>query len=520
MRVVVCSVDEESSNNDESNRRRRQSSRHLCSSRCLHQSVSPSSVMMTVGMMMIMMMMMMSMILVPVVVDAQECDAATGICDKHERCPVWRDEGECLRNNAYMTKHCPISCNLPAEAYFIKPTSEVGDEDEADRTCKDWHPNCHIWAELGECKDNAAAMIRFCPESCHKCIDDDDDEESDIEEEGDDNDEDCKDSHEQCSFWASKGECENNPNYMHLHCMKSCKTCPQSETKKVTGRHLDDDSKALLAQTTAFGIAQTAEGVQYADILTSIQATIKYMNSEETKRTVPAKILQDCQNRHELCSFWQVIGECEKNKAYMALNCAPVCQSCHLIDLDARCPKLVNAVPALQPGGLNQMFQRIIRTAPGNITDEDERRKLLEEHPEMQDMQPYTIVVHSRPSDEPVTEISAVTDKSLPPWVITFENFMTDEECEGMIQLGYKYEYKRSEDVGAKKFDGTFGSVKSEGRTSKNAWCSEHHGCRLEALPQRIHARMSAVMHIPPDNSEDLQILKYEKGEFYKTHHD
>jgi prolyl 4-hydroxylase len=469
------------------------------------------------------MMMMMMNIIVPLV-EAQECDATTGVCDKHERCPVWRDEGECLRNKAYMNKHCPISCSLPAEAYFIQPTSEAGDGgDDDDDACKDLHPNCHIWAELGECKDNAAAMNRYCPASCHKCDGDDEDEVDggDIEES---DDEDCKDANENCSFWASKGECENNPNYMHLHCAKSCKTCPKdieaATIKKSRGLHLDDSSKALLQQTTAFGVEQTAEGVQYQEILASIQKTILYMNSEETKRTVPAKILSDCQNRHELCSFWQVIGECEKNKAYMALNCAPVCQSCHLIDLDARCPKLVDAIPALQPGGLNQMFQRIIRTAPGNITDEAERRQLFAEHPEMQDMQPYTVVVHSRPSDEPLTEISAVTDKSLPPWVITFENFLTDEECEGMIQLGYKYEYKRSEDVGEKKFDGTFGSVKSEGRTSKNAWCSEHHGCRLEELPQRIHKRMSDVMHIPPDNSEDLQILKYEKGEFYKTHHD
>jgi hypothetical protein len=27
-------------------------------------------------------------------------------------------------------------------------------------------------------------------------------------------------------------------------------------------------------------------------------------------------------------------------------------------------------------------------------------------------------------------------------------------------------------------------------------------------------------MNIPPENSEDLQILKYEVGQFYNTHHD
>mmetsp|Transcript_13489 Transcript_13489/g.19441 ORF Transcript_13489/g.19441 Transcript_13489/m.19441 type:complete len:132 (+) Transcript_13489:876-1271(+) len=32
--------------------------------------------------------------------------------------------------------------------------------------------------------------------------------------------------------------------------------------------------------------------------------------------------------------------------------------------------------------------------------------------------------------------------------------------------------------------------------------------------------RMSDVMGIPAVNSEDLQVLKYEKGQFYNSHHD
>jgi prolyl 4-hydroxylase len=190
--------------------------------------------------------------------------------------------------------------------------------------------------------------------------------------------------------------------------------------------------------------------------------------------------------------------------------------TCDLIDMEQRCPKLQDPDPALIPGGLNKMFERILRTAPGNRTlSEEERRDL-----QTSGMPEYTVHAHSRPSDEPATHISAALDKSLPPWVVTFENFLTDEECEALIQLGYKYGYKRSEDVGAKQFDGSHAGVQSEKRTSENAWCSEFHGCRKEEVPARIHERMAAVMGIPPQNSEDLQLLKYEKGQFYKTHHD
>ena len=180
--------------------------------------------------------------------------------------------------------------------------------------------------------------------------------------------------------------------------------------------------------------------------------------------------------------------------------------------MSARCPRLENAVPALQPGDLNKMFERIVATAPGNRTLTDEERQQLAD----EGMTEYSVVVHSRPSEDPATEVSSVNDKSLPPWVITFEDFISPEECDKMIELGYDTGYKRSEDVGKQHLDGTVDSMKSQGRTSENAWCSTRYGCREQEIPVRLHERMSKVMGIPADNSEDLQILKYEVGQFYK----
>ena len=216
-----------------------------------------------------------------------------------------------------------------------------------------------------------------------------------------------------------------------------------------------------------------------------------------------------CRNAHELCSFWAHLGECEKNEAYMATNCGPACGTCNLIDINARCPPLDDPQPGLRPGQLNRMFERIVKNAPGNRTEDsltDEEKKIPR----------YTVTVHSRPSEEPATDVDVVNDKSLPPWVITFDNFMTDEECEAMIKIGYKYEYKRSEDVGEEKADGTFGSIQSERRTSENAWCSSHVGCREEEIPALIHKRIANVLQIPANNSEDFQILRYQKNQFYR----
>jgi len=184
--------------------------------------------------------------------------------------------------------------------------------------------------------------------------------------------------------------------------------------------------------------------------------------------------------------------------------------------MNNRCPQNPDAIPALRPGDLNKMFERIIKVAPGNRTLTEEERQELEKS----EMTEYSIIAHSRPSVGPATKVDLSSDKNLPPWVITLENFITDEECDALIQHGYNAGYKRSEDVGTQKFDGTVDSKKSTGRTSENAWCSSRNGCREATIPKRILNRISSVIGIPPENSEDLQILKYEVGQFYNTHHD
>lgn len=163
-----------------------------------------------------------------------------------------------------------------------------------------------------------------------------------------------------------------------------------------------------------------------------------------------------------------------------------------MIDFNARCPPLPEGtLPALEPGDLDAMFTRIISTAPGNQTN-------VTPNP---DIPPYTVTVHSSPNNNGR------------PWVVTFENFVTPEEAQALIDHGYEEGYKRSEDVGKQNFDGSYDSVKSDGRTSENAWCSAFGGCRWKDIPKRIHDRISAVTGIPADNSEDLQLLRYEKGQ-------
>jgi hypothetical protein len=154
---------------------------------------------------------------------AQEC-AANGKCDTHERCSVWKEEGECLRNAEYMKEFCPASC--------------MNVERSTNGECKNLHPRCSLWADLGECEDNEVEMNKFCPKACELCPEDLD--AADAKEER------CVDKHSTCLYWSNKGECESNKRWMSTNCAKSCGTCETIKPKYV-----------LLFEFVSKGICQT-----------------------------------------------------------------------------------------------------------------------------------------------------------------------------------------------------------------------------------------------------------------------
>lgn len=173
-----------------------------------------------------------------------------------------------------------------------------------------------------------------------------------------------------------------------------------------------------------------------------------------------------------------------------------------------------DAPPGLKPGELNLMFERIVETAPGNVSDATQLA--AQEGGVQEDGTPiYTVTVHSRPEspspkadENGVVPIDAKKDAEESPWVITFDNFLTDEECQHLIDRGYKNGYERSTDVGRRLPDGSYDKMQSNGRTSENAWCESRSGCRQDPVVDRIMKRMANVTGVPDENYEDLQLLK------------
>ena len=79
-----------------------------------------------------------------------------------------------------------------------------------------------------------------------------------------------------------------------------------------------------------------------------------------------------------------------------------------------------------------------------------------------------------------------------------------------MIQAGTEIGYKRS--------FLSYENKASEGRTSANSWCET--SCRTDPLVASVVDRIAMLTQIPHNNSENLQLLRYEEGQFYKTHND
>ena len=243
---------------------------------------------------------------------AQECDARTGACDTHERCPVWAEEGECVASASYMKEYCPGSCSSSAviaqhRRRQLQSSDEAGGEeeindDEEQPNCEDLLERCSVWAELGECDANPDDMYEYCPYSCGVC-------EGIGEEEYDTS---CADQHDKCPAWAELGECDKNPKYMHEHCAYSCDTCPRNEVAppiSKTTKSANNQDVDLMKATRAFGDMQKAEGAEKDSTLGRIQSTLTYMKSEEVQR-LPDHVKTACLNRQELCTFWAVSCVC------------------------------------------------------------------------------------------------------------------------------------------------------------------------------------------------------------------
>jgi hypothetical protein len=111
----------------------------------------------------------------------QEC-ASNELCDSHERCTVWKEEGECELNKTYMKRYCPVSCGFtetPAQEkeLLANQSEEFGIRQEA----------------VGSTEEKIVLIMRESIQYMKT-------------KEAIDQGEDCRNKQVHCSFWSSIGK--------------------------------------------------------------------------------------------------------------------------------------------------------------------------------------------------------------------------------------------------------------------------------------------------------------------------
>jgi prolyl 4-hydroxylase len=260
--------------------------------------------------------------------------------------------------------------------------------------------------------------------------------------------------------------------------------CPDENNK---GSSSVDNEKSVVATVGAdLGVPQII-GDMAGKVVQRVEKARKYFHETVLVEPRYEKVRAVCRNFNEQCALWAAQGQCHKNHIYMKPNCAPVCFSCAELHPEAKCPIDPNTMNAWSPGDLNRMFERL-------TTDPS--------------FEQYSPQVLSRPSFAG-KDTNETADYQLGPWVLLLEDFVSAEEAVRIIHNGADVGYKRSREVAAKA---------STRRTSTNAWCNNY--CKEDPVVVGVVNRIETLTKIPHNNSENLQLLRYEEGQFYKIHND
>jgi len=196
---------------------------------------------------------------------------------------------------------------------------------------------------------------------------------------------------------------------------------------------------------------------------------------------------KSCQDRHRRCPQDARNGECERNPGWMIVNCPVSCNRCEMLDPKKRCDRTLphlnmSANPTWEAGSLDALFEDIVS---------HERWK------------PFNPTALSSPPDG--------------PWIVSFDNVIEDAEADALVKT-VQDKFERSTDTGAANEYGEAQKLVSTGRTSENAWCIGP--CFEHPEVQSLTDRIENITRIPQGNYENYQVLRYEAGQYYRTHHD
>merc|ERR1719424_1112919 len=170
-----------------------------------------------------------------------------------------------------------------------KTLADVPDVDYHEACKLTIHTDCNSWKTSGQCEDNPDFMHLHCPVTCGVC-------------EGK-----CKDTMNDCPGWAQSGECDANPSHTLANCPLSCGSC-------ATGACKDTNATACAVWAVAGQCEETPA----------------YMAKE-----CPASCgicTNVCEDKETDCASCAENGQCEKNSVHMLTKCPQSCGLCSRLE--------------------------------------------------------------------------------------------------------------------------------------------------------------------------------------------
>ena len=179
-----------------------------------------------------------------------------------------------------------------------------------------------------------------------------------------------------------------------------------------------------------------------ASCLTCAEVRADLMVSADLARRRAEPGATACEDEHDDCGSWAARGECENNKGFMILECSSSCATCLMRDPKVRCQRDESEQPAISGvagDSINALFERATSEA----------------------WSAYSPTVHSRD-----------------PWVVTYEDFLSSEEADGLLAAFAELQLERSSNVGGMDEKGRCGC------DGCGARCELH--VRYTPLPHRM----------------------------------
>jgi prolyl 4-hydroxylase len=270
----------------------------------------------------------------------------------------------------------------------------------------------------------------------------------------------CIDQLPRCPIWAHQHNyCVLNPGFMEEYCPSSCRFCHRINLGTLTpsaGKEEDDDRESKSKQVLDRLLETAAEHKR--------RRNLRLGESQLAART------SSCEQMLATCT--SVKNRKSTSTAFMTQYCTAACESCrtqHHFNLT--CP--LEEPATYQVGDVGRILENITATT----VDEHETVELI----------------------------------SKDPWLIVIDDFLSDAECDALVLCGTNAGLTQTADVSTRGRQSSY----HRSRRASIALCETEDG-----IISDLYSRIEELVQVPHANTEPIQIVKYNPGQFHKLHHD